>query len=229
MKTGDDSVAAAKSPLRDNHMLSTASLLRPNLLTAGELASALSLMSIEAFLLNTLKRFSTLRCTEEQTVLQEFEAAVRNADARLFEEAAHHPELLGMGTTLTMAFVIRRCLFIAHAGDSRCYLYAGGQLRQITRDHTMVAEMVRQIREVEAALGDGVKLGPSSEEQEMHEKARRSLIAARRIPKGTQIERDMIVIKRPGYGIRPKLIDLVIGRVAKMDIDEDTVLTWEML
>ena len=63
----------------------------------------------------------------------------------------------------------------------------------------------------------------------MHEKARRSLIAARRIPKGTQIERDMIVIKRPGYGIRPKLIDLVIGRVAKMDIDEDTVLTWEML
>ena len=39
----------------------------------------------------------------------------------------------------------------------------------------------------------------------------------------------MIVIKRPGYGIRPKLIDLVIGRVAKMDIDEDTVLTWEML
>src|SRR5439155_27371010 len=56
-----------------------------------------------------------------------------------------------------------------------------------------------------------------------------SLIAARRIPKGTQIERDMIVIKRPGYGIRPKLIDLVIGRVAKMDIDEDTVLTWEML
>src|SRR5439155_18669134 len=40
VKTGDDSVAAAKSPLRDNHMLSTASLLRPNLLTAGDLASA---------------------------------------------------------------------------------------------------------------------------------------------------------------------------------------------
>ncbi len=92
-----------------------------------------------------------------------------------------------------------------------------------------LADMVRQIREVEAALGDGVKLGPSPEEQEMHEKARRSLIAARRIPKGTRIERDMIVIKRPGYGIRPKLIDLVIGRVAKVDIDEDTVLTWEMV
>src|SRR5262249_44213888 len=111
---------------------------------AGEVASALSLVSIEAFLLNSLKRFSTLKCSEESTVLQEFEAAVRQADARLFEEASHHPEFLGMGTTLTMAFVVRRCLFIAHAGDSRCYLYADGQLRQATRDHTMVAEMVRR-------------------------------------------------------------------------------------
>jgi len=92
-----------------------------------------------------------------------------------------------------------------------------------------LAEMVRQIREVEAALGDGRKLGPAPDEEEMHQKARRSLIAARRIPKGTRIERDMIAIKRPGFGIRPKFVDLVLGRVAKVDVDEDTVLTWEML
>jgi protein phosphatase len=111
---------------------------------AGEVASALSLVTIETFLLNSLKRFSTLKCNEETTVLKEFEAAVRQADARLFEEASQHPELLGMGTTLTMAFAVRRCLFVAHAGDSRCYLFAGGELRQVTRDHTVVAEMVRQ-------------------------------------------------------------------------------------
>jgi PPM family protein phosphatase len=69
---------------------------------------------------------------------------VRQADARLFDEASQHPELIGMGTTLTMAFALRRCLFIAHAGDSRCYLYSGGQMRQVTRDHTVVAELVRQ-------------------------------------------------------------------------------------
>jgi len=90
-------------------------------------------------------------------------------------------------------------------------------------------EMVRQIREVESALGDGLKLGPAPEEQEMYQKARRSLIAARAIPKGTVIERSMIVIKRPGYGIRPKLIDLLVGRVAKVDIEEDTVLTWDLV
>ena len=90
-------------------------------------------------------------------------------------------------------------------------------------------EMVRQIRDVEAAMGDGLKLGPSPEEQEMYLKARRSLVAARAIPKGTPIARDMIAIKRPGSGIRPKFLDLLVGRVAKVDIEEDTVLTWEML
>jgi sialic acid synthase SpsE len=92
-----------------------------------------------------------------------------------------------------------------------------------------LGQMVRQIREVEAALGDGLKLGPAPEELEMHTKARRSLIAARDIPKGTAIERSMIVIKRPGFGIRPKLIDLVVGRVARVDIAEDAVLTWDLL
>ena len=90
-------------------------------------------------------------------------------------------------------------------------------------------EMVRQIRDIEAALGDGQKVGPAPEEAEMHLKARRSLIAARIIPTGTRIERDMIAIKRPGFGIRPKLIDLVVGRVARTDIEEDTVLTWDLL
>ena len=90
-------------------------------------------------------------------------------------------------------------------------------------------ELVRQIREVEAALGDGLKLGPAPEEEEMHRKARRSLVAARAIPSGTRIERSMIAIKRPGSGIRPKFVELVVGRVARVDIEEDAVLTWEML
>jgi N-acetylneuraminate synthase/N,N'-diacetyllegionaminate synthase len=90
-------------------------------------------------------------------------------------------------------------------------------------------EMVRQIRDVEVALGDGFKLGPAPEEAEMHQKARRSLVAARAIAKGTPIERPMIAIKRPGFGIRPKFLDLVVGRVAKVDIEEDSVLTWDML
>ena len=51
----------------------------------------------------------------------------------------------------------------------------------------------------EAALGDGRKDGPSPEErEEMYTLGRRSLIAARDLPAGTVLERDMITIKRPG-------------------------------
>lgn len=88
--------------------------------------------------------------------------------------------------------------------------------------------MVRQIREVEKAIGDGVKK-VSREELENYEKGRRSLIAGTDIPKGTIITDSMITAKRPGYGIKPKYFDAVIGRTAKVDIYEDDVLLWDML
>jgi protein phosphatase len=110
---------------------------------AGEVASALSVVTLEAFLLNTLKRFFHLQVTDEQNVMKEFQGALRQADALIFEEASRHPEMLGMGTTLTMAFVADWKLFVAHAGDSRCYLLSGGELLQLTHDHTPVAELVQ--------------------------------------------------------------------------------------
>jgi serine/threonine protein phosphatase PrpC len=109
---------------------------------AGETASAVTVLSLEAFFLNTLKRFFCRAPEEEQSVLTEFQGALRQADARIFEEAMNHPEMLGMGTTLTLAFAVNRKLFVAHAGDSRCYLLSEGRLQQLTHDHTLVAELV---------------------------------------------------------------------------------------
>jgi protein phosphatase len=111
---------------------------------AGEVASALSVASIEAFVLHLLRRFSNLQAADEPGVLRDFQAALRQADARLVEEAAHHPEFAGMGTTLTLAFASGWTLFVVHAGDSRCYLLRGGRLRQLTADHTVAAEMARR-------------------------------------------------------------------------------------
>jgi PPM family protein phosphatase len=110
---------------------------------AGEVASALGVVTVEGFLLNTLKRFFHLEAPEELNVMKEFQAALLQADARIFQEASQHPEMLGMGTTLTLAFAVDWRLLVAHAGDSRCYLYSRGDLYQVTQDHTMVAEMVR--------------------------------------------------------------------------------------
>jgi sialic acid synthase SpsE len=91
-------------------------------------------------------------------------------------------------------------------------------------------ELVAGIRAAEAALGDGRKAGPTPQErEEMYTLARRSLIATRDLPAGTVLEPDMITRKRPGYGIAPKDLDRVLGRTLKVDVEEDTVLTWEML
>ena len=58
------------------------------------------------------------------------------------------------------------------------------------------------MREVEAALGNGRLEGPSeAEAKEMYSLARRSIVAARDIPEGTEITREMLTTKRPGYGI----------------------------
>ena len=81
---------------------------------------------------------------QRRTILGEFREALSRADARLFEEVRRRPELQGMGTTLTMAYSLAGRLFIAHVGDSRCYLLRGGALHQLTRDHTVVGELVRR-------------------------------------------------------------------------------------
>ncbi|MBU0477141.1 N-acetylneuraminate synthase family protein [bacterium] len=89
-------------------------------------------------------------------------------------------------------------------------------------------EMVRQVREIESALGDGKKLGPNPEEMENYQIARSSIHAKVKILKGTRITKEMLIIKRPAYGIKPKFIDMIIGRKARKDIKEDEWITWEL-
>jgi N-acetylneuraminate synthase/N,N'-diacetyllegionaminate synthase len=90
-------------------------------------------------------------------------------------------------------------------------------------------EMVRCIRQVEKAKGNGIKEKSELESEEMYVKARRSIHAKVNIPKGTKITRDMLIIKRPEYGIKPKFIDIVDGREAKKVIKEDEWITWDMV
>lgn len=91
-----------------------------------------------------------------------------------------------------------------------------------------LAAMVRAVRNVEKALGDGFKR-PGPGEREIMRVARRSLVAAVDIAAGEIITREKLVIKRPGTGIPPKMWDVVVGRRARLDIVADTVLTWEMI
>jgi protein phosphatase len=69
--------------------------------------------------------------------------AVRAACAAIFEAAQDDPELQGMGTTLTSLLVQSDRAFVAHVGDSRCYLQRSDRIVQITDDHSLVNEQVK--------------------------------------------------------------------------------------
>jgi protein phosphatase len=84
--------------------------------------------------------------------LELMKGIVRKASSSIFEASFNKPELRGMGTTLTAVLVHGGRANIVHAGDSRCYMFRDGQLRQLTDDHSWIAEQLRSgsITETEA-------------------------------------------------------------------------------
>lgn len=88
--------------------------------------------------------------------------------------------------------------------------------------------LVAGIREVERSLGDGVK-HPVQAEAGVAMVARKSLVAAVDIAKGTVITADIIAVRRPGTGLPPSARADVLGRRAREDIPAGTLLTREML
>ena len=84
-------------------------------------------------------------------------------------------------------------------------------------------ELVRSIRRVETALGNGRKV-PSASEVETAKVARRSLVAARDIPAGVTLERSMVVMRRPGTGMSPGMLETLLNRRAVREIAAGTLL-----
>ena len=80
--------------------------------------------------------------------------AIGTANERLRQLADADPAIYGMGTTLTAMFWTGSYAVIGHVGDSRCYLLRDGKLSRLTRDHSIVQEMIDcgQITEAEAAV-----------------------------------------------------------------------------
>ena len=70
--------------------------------------------------------------------------AIETANGKVRESAERMPELEGMGTTVVAASCDGDTLSIANVGDSRLYIVGGHEIRQITRDHSWVEEMVRR-------------------------------------------------------------------------------------
>ena len=80
---------------------------------AGEQASALAVEAIEHFTVNQLKWFFQTDGVDMQRTLTDFQGALHQADSLVVNESEQHPELAGMGTTLTMAYHLRSTLCVA--------------------------------------------------------------------------------------------------------------------
>jgi serine/threonine protein phosphatase PrpC len=73
-------------------------------------------------------------------------AIIQEANRRIFERAQTDTEVSGMGTTVTAALLESAAVTIGHVGDSRAYRIRGGELEQLTSDHSLVADLMRSGR-----------------------------------------------------------------------------------
>ncbi|GFN24012.1 MAG: Stp1/IreP family PP2C-type Ser/Thr phosphatase [Thermoanaerobacteraceae bacterium] len=100
---------------------------------AGEVASALALRALG----------EKIKEHYRGDPLVHLVSAVRFANRVVYSSALSRREYRGMGTTLTVAWVIDDKVLLAHVGDSRAYLFRDGQLQVLTHDHSYVGELVR--------------------------------------------------------------------------------------
>ena len=89
-----------------------------------------------------------------------------------------------------------------------------------------LAAMIRNIRTVESAMGDGRKV-PAGTEANTADVARKSLVAAQFIPAGTVLTEELIAIKRPGTGYPTAMFSSIVGRATTADIVEDELFSPE--
>lgn len=100
-----------------------------------------------------------------------------------------------------------------------------GPDHQASLDPQELKTLVSCIRNVEASLGDARKRLHASE-LDVRAVGRRSIVAAREIPRGTRITRKLLAFKRPGTGIPPSQLDNVLGRTAARDLEADSILSY---
>lgn len=87
---------------------------------------------------------NTINQCSLRTPIGTMEKAIHEANRKLLEDAAGNQDLEGMGTTFVAAVISEDgLLYVANIGDSRLYIINGSQIKQITEDHSLVEEMIR--------------------------------------------------------------------------------------
>ncbi|GAB1355139.1 MAG TPA: Stp1/IreP family PP2C-type Ser/Thr phosphatase [Candidatus Rifleibacterium sp.] len=112
---------------------------------AGEFASMLAVKTVkENIVKNLFEKQPEDLLNADKTLL--LESWFQAANTAIFKEASQNPEMEGMGTTIVSGIIYRNGLALAHVGDSRAYRFHQNILHPITKDHSLVQELVDQGR-----------------------------------------------------------------------------------
>jgi PPM family protein phosphatase len=120
---------------------------------AGEIASQ---MAVEVVLREVMTQWSDAHDHDADAFAHVLKRATAAANAEIHAFAVAHGEYRGMGTTATIAGLLRDTLYVAQVGDSRAYLVRDGRARQITKDQSLIQKLVDagEITEEEARVSD---------------------------------------------------------------------------
>ena len=128
---------------------------------AGELASA---TAVEVVMKHLLEHWTPAQERDPSEFVAQLETATEVANGTIFQHAAAHPELRGMGTTATIAGLLGDTLYLAQVGDSRAYLVRDGVPRQLTKDQSLMQKLI--------------EAGEISEEEALHNERRNIILQA---------------------------------------------------
>ena len=106
---------------------------------AGEVASHLAVQGVAQ---NFADKLSAKTKFKQQAFAKALSHAVEETNQSIFQESQENQELTGMGTTLTAAAVYGTTVTVAQLGDSRAYLLRDGSITQLTKDQSLVAQLV---------------------------------------------------------------------------------------
>lgn len=99
---------------------------------AGEVASEQAVNAV----------IESIKQNESEDKITIIEKAIEEANRRILDMSTSDEKFKGMGTTLVVATLENDILYVANVGDSRLYLIEDNEIKQITRDHSLVQEMV---------------------------------------------------------------------------------------
>lgn len=108
---------------------------------AGEVASEMAISLLVRLIIDAAKWGRQIDDQEAAALMGRMENYYTAIHRELVRQGEINPSIAGMGTTLTVAYSFCSDLFVAHVGDSRAYLIRKGQLRQLTRDHTVAQKL----------------------------------------------------------------------------------------